>query len=193
MTWKKLQPLEEQSSRSGSSRSSRSSRRSRRSRRSSRSSSSSSSRSRNLWTQDAKSLLNLRPQKFYELRANHVACFANASGGEALRPPPQTPLQPGSGWVLKFFFQGIKFFFQGLVGVKPSNFFPGVVIFFSRAYPGVHLTLDHKGLCFTLLTKHLLASSTLMGSFSPIEVGVKWRRFQWPPRIVALVCVEWGG
>ena len=28
-------------------------------------------------------------QKFYELRANHVACFANASGGEALRPPPE--------------------------------------------------------------------------------------------------------
>ena len=45
------------------------------------------------------------------------------------------PFQPGSGWVLKFLLQGIKFFFQGLVGVKPLIFFPGVVNFFSSAYP----------------------------------------------------------
>ena len=29
--------------------------------------------------------------KFYEPQANHVACSANASGGEALRPSPQDP------------------------------------------------------------------------------------------------------
>ena len=41
-------------------------------------------------------------------------------GGAA--PSPSTPFQPGSGWMLKFLFQGIKFFFQGLVGVKPFVF-----------------------------------------------------------------------
>ncbi len=53
---------------------------------------------KNLWTQDTKSFMNLRPPKFYESQANHVACCANASGGEALRPPlpanpPKLPLQ----------------------------------------------------------------------------------------------------
>ena len=33
-------------------------------------------------------VLVLRPQEFYELRANHVACFANAS---AQRLPPNPP------------------------------------------------------------------------------------------------------
>ena len=40
--------------------------------------------------------MNTRHQKFCEptapkILSNHVACFANASGGEALRPPPQPP------------------------------------------------------------------------------------------------------
>ena len=34
--------------------------------------------------------VNTRPPKFYE-PANRAACSANASGGEALRPPPEPP------------------------------------------------------------------------------------------------------
>jgi len=48
-------------------------------------------------------LLVLQPQKFYELRANHVACFANASGGEALRLPPQPPSSQVQVECLNFF------------------------------------------------------------------------------------------
>ena len=36
-------------------------------------------------------IMNTRPKKIYEPEANHAACSANASGGEALRPPPQPP------------------------------------------------------------------------------------------------------
>ena len=52
----------------------------------------------------------LQPQKFYELRANHVACFANASGGEALRPPPQPPSSQVQVECLNFFSRGLNFF-----------------------------------------------------------------------------------
>ncbi len=48
---------------------------------------------------------------------------------------PPHPLRPGSGWVLKFLFPGIKCFFQGLVGVKPSIFFPGLYVFFPGPTP----------------------------------------------------------
>ena len=58
------------------------------------------------------SALVLWSQKFYELRANHVACVANAFGGEALRPPPQPP--------------------SSQVQVECLNFFSRVLIFFSR-------------------------------------------------------------
>ena len=65
-------------------------------------------RKRQVFEHNTKSLMNLRPQNFMNLRpqtkivnprllkscepkANHAACSANASGGEALRPPPQPP------------------------------------------------------------------------------------------------------
>ena len=67
-------------------------------------------RKRQVFEHNTKSLMNLRPQNYMNLRpqtkivnprlqkscepkANHAACSANASGGEALRPPPQPPLQ----------------------------------------------------------------------------------------------------
>ena len=57
--------------------------------------------------------LVLWPQKFHELRANHVACFANASGGEALRPPPQPPSSQVQVECLNFFSRVLNFFSRG--------------------------------------------------------------------------------
>ena len=74
--------------------------------------------------------LVLWSQKFYELRANHEACFANASGGDALRPPPQPPSSQVQVECLNFFSRVLYFFFQGLVGVKPLNLFSRGCIFF---------------------------------------------------------------
>ena len=72
--------------------------------------------------------MNLRPSKFFEPQANHVSCFANASGGEALRPPPK----PSSSQVECLnIFPGSQTFFPGLVGMETiffsrgCNFFPG--------------------------------------------------------------------
>ena len=65
-------------------------------------------RKRQVFEHNTKSLMNLRPQDYMNLRpqtkivnprlqkscepkANHAACSPNASGGEALRPPPQPP------------------------------------------------------------------------------------------------------
>ena len=59
------------------------------------------------------SALALRSQKFYELRANHVACFADASGGEALRPPPQPPSNQVQVECLNFFSRVLSFFSRG--------------------------------------------------------------------------------
>ena len=59
------------------------------------------------------SALVLWSQKFYELRANHVACFANASGGEALRPPPQPPSSQVQVECLNFFSRVLNFFSRG--------------------------------------------------------------------------------
>ena len=81
------------------------------------------------------SALVLWSQKFYELRANHVACFGNAFGGEALRPPSQPPSSQVQVECLNFFSRVLRFFFQGLVGVKPLNLFSRGCKFFSRAYP----------------------------------------------------------
>lgn len=36
-------------------------------------------------------IVKARPSKFYEPKANHVGCFANAFGGEARRAPPNPP------------------------------------------------------------------------------------------------------
>ena len=84
-----------------------------------------------LWSCSA---LVLWSQKFYELRANHVACFANASGGEALRPP-----QPPSSQVqveCLNFFSRVLIFFPGVSGGEALKFvFQGYYFFFSRAYP----------------------------------------------------------
>ena len=85
------------------------------------------------------SALVLWSQKFYELRANHVACFVNASGGEALRPPPQPPSSQVQVECLNFFSRVLKFFFQGLVGVKPLNLFSRGCKFFSQGLPGTKL------------------------------------------------------
>ena len=62
-----------------------------------------------LWSCSA---LVLWSQKFYELRANHVACFANASGGEA-RPPPQPPSSQVQVECLNFFSRVLSFFSRG--------------------------------------------------------------------------------
>ena len=59
------------------------------------------------------SALVLWSQKFYELRANHIACFANASGGEGLRPPPQHPSSQVQVECLHFFSR-VLFFFPGV-------------------------------------------------------------------------------
>ena len=59
------------------------------------------------------SALVLWSQKFYELRANHVACFANAFGGEALRPPPQPPSSQVQVECLNFFSRVLNFFSRG--------------------------------------------------------------------------------
>ena len=56
---------------------------------------------------------DLRHPKFYELRASHVACFANASWGEAPRPPPQPPSSQLQVECLNFFSRVIKFFSRG--------------------------------------------------------------------------------
>ena len=61
--------------------------------------------------------------------------FCECIWGGGAAPSPPTPLQPGSGWVLKFLFQGIKFFFQGLVGVKPLNLFSRGCKFFLQGLP----------------------------------------------------------
>ena len=58
-----------------------------------------------LWSCGRVVLWSSWSQNFYELRANHVACFANASGGEALRPP-QPPSSQVQVDVLKFLFPG---------------------------------------------------------------------------------------
>ena len=39
--------------------------------------------------------------------------FCKCIWGGGAAPSPPNPLQPGSGWVLKFLFQGIKFFSRG--------------------------------------------------------------------------------
>ena len=69
-----------------------------------------------LWSCSA---LALWSQKFYELRANHVACFANASGGEALRPPPQPPSSQVQVECLNFFSRVLIFFSRGQWGWNP--------------------------------------------------------------------------
>ena len=87
--------------------------------------------------------MNTRHQKSSEPTAPKIlwtasesrSMFCECIWGGGAAPSSPTPLQLGSGWVLKFFFQGIKFFFQGLMGVKPLNFFPGVVIFFFQGLP----------------------------------------------------------
>ena len=65
-------------------------------------------RKRQVFEHNTKSLMNLRPQDYINLRpqtkivnprlqkscepkANHAACSPNATGGEALRPPRQPP------------------------------------------------------------------------------------------------------
>ena len=87
--------------------------------------------------------MNTRHQKFSEPTAPRIlwtasesrSMFCECIWGGGAAPSPQTPLQPGSGWVLKFFFQGINFFFQGLVGVKPLNFFSRGCKFFFQGLP----------------------------------------------------------
>ena len=59
------------------------------------------------------SALALWSQKFHELRANHVACFADASGGEALRPPPPPPSSQVQVECLNFFSRVLSFFSRG--------------------------------------------------------------------------------
>ena len=61
--------------------------------------------------------------------------FCGCIWGGGAAPSPPAPLQPGSGWMLKFLFQGIKFFFQGLVGVKPLNLFSRGCNFFFQGLP----------------------------------------------------------
>ena len=67
------------------------------------------------------SALVLWSQKFYELRANHVACFANASGGEALRPPPKPPSSQVQVECLNFFSRVLNFF-PGVSGGETLKF-----------------------------------------------------------------------
>ena len=59
--------------------------------------------------------------KFYQLRANHVACFANASGGEALRPPHQPPSSQVQVECLNFFSRVLNFF-PGVSGGETLKF-----------------------------------------------------------------------
>ena len=67
--------------------------------------------------------MNLRPSKFFEPQANHVSCFANASGGEALRPPPK----PSSSQVECLnIFPGSQFFFTRVSGDGNLIFFQGL-------------------------------------------------------------------
>ena len=67
------------------------------------------------------SALLLWSQKFYELRANHVACFANAFGGEAPRPPPQPPSSQVQVECLNFFSR-VWIFFPGVSGGETLKF-----------------------------------------------------------------------
>ena len=70
--------------------------------------------------------------------------FCECIWGGGAAPSPPTPLQPGSGWVLKFLFQGINFFFQGLVGVKPLNLFSRGCKFFLQGLPvSIHHDKQH--------------------------------------------------
>ena len=65
--------------------------------------------------------MNLRPSKFYEPLANHVASFATASWGKALRFP--TP----SSQVERFSISRALNFIQVLVGIETLIFSRGCI------------------------------------------------------------------
>ena len=74
--------------------------------------------------------MNLRPPKFFEPQANHVSCFANASGGRRCGLPPT----PSSQVECLNIFSRVLIFFPG-VGGDGNLFFSQGLHFFSRAYP----------------------------------------------------------
>ena len=95
-----------------------------------------------LWSCVRVVLWSSGPKNVYELRANHVACFANAFGGRSASPqPPSSQVQVEC---FNFFSRVLIFFFQGLVGVKPLNLFSrGCKIFFQALPPHIISTLVH--------------------------------------------------